>query len=1003
MSDDSGNVCVAEQSGLQLVQTLEGHQGWVNRLAWDRDGRRMATPSDDETARIWDAESAECLAVLEHGTQVIGTAWSPDGEILATCAADGRVRLFRTGSWSWIRDLEGHTDWAVGLAWSPDGRYLASSSDDKSICLWDTSSWELLHQLRKPHSEPRDNVYSIAWSPDSRLLASAHGDDCIRIWEAASGTLGQILGGHADPVLCVAWSPKVGEPIVVSGAQDHTVRVWNIEKGRETDILAAHTGDVRAVSFSPEGSLLASKSADRTVRLWRRGTPGWEVVCTLEENCGGAWLPGLAFHPDPDSLRLATLGNRDCAVRIWQFDSDVLMGATAPERTTHYRYAKVVVAGDTGVGKTTLSTVLVGKGYQPHESTHVMNILELDTSEVALPDGRQEKRRTLLWDLAGQPMYRLVNRIHLHDAALALVVFDSRSDINPFAGVSYWARALDEANRGVMATRYLVAARIDRGGVQASEDRITKVLENYGFACIFHTSARSGSGVDDLKAEILTSVDWDEVPIVANSELIQETRTFLGGLSNDTVLGTTQDLHARFQATHPHVSVSLEEFAGCLEGLEKTGMILHLSFGGFILLKPRVLCDYCAWLAMAARDNPDRMGYIFEEMAIAGTLRVEAERPLAGDDAEEIVLLATVKEMVHRGIAYRQETEQGPILVFPSEMGSDLPNFPGGYELAVEYTFEGPIKAIYATLAVRLMYSLAFTVRELYMNAALFHAPDRQLCGIHVEYPDEDNDARGRLTVFFDLGVNEDIRIHFLSYVNRHIVRMALKGSIDRTRVYYCADCEVAITNEAICKARKLKRTVVHCPVCGRVFKIDDLAERSAQDSPSILDRIDRESQTEQDRQERLAVFRKKLQLKDYHVFLCHNSQDKVDVRDLAGKLMDWGILPWIDEAAIQPGECFQEEMEKALEQLPAIAVIVGPHGSGPWQQMEYYAAIQRFVERKNGNGRRSARVIPVLLPGVGEAPELPVFLRMLNYVDLRNGYEREQMKRLVDAILEGT
>ena len=51
--------------GVKLVRTLRGHTGWIGRIAWSPDGRMLASPSADETIRLWDAETGECLRTLE--------------------------------------------------------------------------------------------------------------------------------------------------------------------------------------------------------------------------------------------------------------------------------------------------------------------------------------------------------------------------------------------------------------------------------------------------------------------------------------------------------------------------------------------------------------------------------------------------------------------------------------------------------------------------------------------------------------------------------------------------------------------------------------------------------------------------------------------------------------------------------------------------------------------------------------------------------------------------
>ena len=145
---------------------------------------------------------------------------------------------------------------------------------------------------------------------------------------------------------------------------------------------------------------------------------------------------------------LATLGEKDTVIRIWDLDVATLLKAAPATPSVHYTNAKAVLVGDSGVGKTGLGLVLTGQPFVPTESTHGRNVWNFDSQrEVAVGDERKETRETMLWDLAGQPGYRLVHQLHLNEVALALVVFDSHDETDPFAGVQHWVRALRMAQR----------------------------------------------------------------------------------------------------------------------------------------------------------------------------------------------------------------------------------------------------------------------------------------------------------------------------------------------------------------------------------------------------------------------------------------------------------------------------------------------------------------------------------------------------------------------------
>ena len=135
-----------------------------------------------------------------------------------------------------------------------------------------------------------------------------------------------------------------------------------------------------------------------------------------------------------------------------------------------------------------------------------------------------------------------------------------------------------------------------------------------------------------------------------------------------------------------------------------------------------------------------------------------------------------------------------------------------------------------------------------------------------------------------------------------------------------------------------------------------------------------------------------------FNAFLSHNSQDKPIVEQIAQWLEDKANLSvWLDKWNLIPGDPWQEEIEKALDESQCCVVFLGPDGIGPWQNEEMRSAIEERVSKQ------TIRVVPVLLPGAvrpGQESKLPRFLRRLTWVVFRQDWNEENaLHRLVCGI----
>jgi WD40 repeat protein len=976
--------------GLHLLQTLRGHVGWVNEIAWSPDGQTLASASVDKTIRLWEPQSGKLLRTLgQHTDRILSVAWSPDGKTLASASEDKTIRLWRPQSGKLLRTLRGHARSVNSVVWSPDGQTLASASDDETIRLWKPQSGKLLRTL-KAHI---NRVNSVAWSPDGQTLASASVDKTIRLWEPQSGKLLRTLKSHEHLNWSVAWS--LDARILAVADNGKTIQIWNAATGMLLTILEGHNTGVMNVRFSTDDCLLASKGTDTSLRLWR--CDSWEQVAVVPELSTGN-LGGLAFHPH--ERKLATLGEGDRVIRIWALDYDLLLGKRSSD-TRRYRNAKVVLVGDSGVGKTGVGLVLIGEKWEPTESTHGRHVWSFDSYEEVLADGREETREILLWDLAGQPGYRLVHQLHLNEVAVALVVFDARSETEPFSGVRHWDRALRLARRlqaeaAVPLKKYLVAARADRGGIPVSRDRIETTVRELGFDGYFETSAKEGWSIPELIAAIRDGIAWDGLPRVSSNQLFQTIKEFLiAEKEAGRLLSTADDLYRSFCLAHSDLTNDKElraKFETCVGRVENRGLIRRLSFGGYILLQPELLDAYASAMVNAAKSEPDGLGCIAEEDALAGRFKMPSDERVPNKEQEKLVLIATVEELLRHEIVLKESTETETDLVFPSQFTRERPRMPDAPGRSIIFNFDGPVLNVYATLAVRLSRSRLFQKREMWKNAASYRALVGGACGIYIR---ELNEGQGELTLFFDATASEATRYQFEDYVATHLQRRALTDTVSRRRIFVCAACGTTISDEQSRRRRERGLMEMNCPVCDEKISLLDREERInaavAAKASAVVAEMDRVADESRNRETAAMILKGKIESGDYDVFLCHNSKDKPEVKAVGKRLKEQGVLPWLDEWELQPGQPWQPALEKQIKEIKAAAVFVGPDGFGPWQDTEQQAFLRQFVKRR-------CPVIPVILPGCVNPPELPPFLEAMMWVDFRK-LEPDPLEQLLWGI----
>jgi len=125
-------------------------------------------------------------------------------------------------------------------------------------------------------------------------------------------------------------------------------------------------------------------------------------------------------------------------------------------------------------------------------------------------------------------------------------------------------------------------------------------------------------------------------------------------------------------------------------------------------------------------------------------------------------------------------------------------------------------------------------------------------------------------------------------------------------------------------------------------------------------------------------------------IFLCHSTGDKPEVEKLYAYLLNQGADPWLDSEKLLPGQDWNYEINKALDDSDVILLCLSKRSVNKegYVQREIRLALDREQEMPEG------RIF--LIPGRLEECELPRRLQSYQWVDL---FTEKGMQKLVQSL----
>lgn len=293
------------------VKIIKNQEGAILSLAFQNDGKILASGSEDKTCILWSYPDFKLIKTLTgHYSGVQSILYTPNGKYICT-TGDRTIRIYSI-SGDFIKSYGGIPTYIWSISYNAKINKIICGSHDKNIRIVDFANGK----LSEPLSGHTKNALAVTYSPDGKLIASGSMDETIRIWDVATKNTIKILPGHGGNVFAITFTSDSKK--VISSSNDNTIRIWDVDSGKTIFNLLGHTKGVSCIALSPDNSYLLSGSYDSTIKLW--DVNSGECIYTFTGHKDA--VNTVTFNPDGTTF---ASGSSDKTIQIWEIKPEIFV------------------------------------------------------------------------------------------------------------------------------------------------------------------------------------------------------------------------------------------------------------------------------------------------------------------------------------------------------------------------------------------------------------------------------------------------------------------------------------------------------------------------------------------------------------------------------------------------------------------------------------------------------------------------------------------------------
>ncbi len=251
------------------IRSFLGHEYSVTTIDFSKDGNTLMTGSADGTVRFWEVASGKQITSINPSNEIVADVnFSPGMKYFAVSCLRGPAKIYETSSKKKVVELDVDPESnrkGVATAFSADGNWLATGEDDRKVNVYNTSNWQKVHTFEYGSGSCGGCATFVTFSPDSKnlFMASHHGS--VKKYDLG----GKLVKQYADPVenlSSLEVSPD-GKQLMLATEQE--VILWDTESGQELSrFTPTPDQQINECVFTNNGKSIVITSNNNTAIVW---------------------------------------------------------------------------------------------------------------------------------------------------------------------------------------------------------------------------------------------------------------------------------------------------------------------------------------------------------------------------------------------------------------------------------------------------------------------------------------------------------------------------------------------------------------------------------------------------------------------------------------------------------------------------------------------------------------------------------------------------------------